>query len=73
MIAYQCSNQDCKRLYAADPGSCRRCIRPADPGFPTTAVEAVLCDWCGKPRLPTAPFGRCDDCLAAMEYAMSSH
>ncbi len=73
MIAYQCSNRDCKHLYAIDPGHCPRCMRPVNVRWPTFSVEAVPCDWCGSPRLPDAMFGRCDDCLAAIEYAMSSH
>jgi hypothetical protein len=74
VIAYQCSGPDCGYLHGADPhGHCPRCKKPDGSGYPTVPVEALPCDYCGRPRLPGAPWGRCDDCLAADEYAAGTH
>jgi hypothetical protein len=74
MIAYRCSNPNCGHLHATDPqGHCPRCKRPDGSGYSTVPVEAVPCEWCQAPRLPDAMFGRCDTCLAAIDYAMGTH
>ena len=74
IIAYECSNPACGYLSSVDPqGHCPRCKRADGSGYSTVPVEAVKCGWCDNPMLPGSALDRCQDCQAAIEYAMGTH
>lgn len=74
MIGFECSNPECKALHKEDPrGHCPKCKKSDGSGYSCVPTKCLECGWCDNLMRVGAQFDRCDDCLVAIEYAMSSH